>query len=133
MHHYTKPALKKKPDTIIIHAGTNNVKNLKPKDIQKRLSDLCLKVKEQNPSTRVVLSELITRNDKKEYTEKIEQVNKCLKNFCSYNGIDLIEHKNIEVNCLNKGGLHLNKRGSSILASNFRNYIRDTRNLDNDN
>jgi len=123
MKHYSKPSLEHKHDTIIIHAGTNNVAKMKPKEVQKQLGELCKMIKDQAPDAKIAISELIVRTDKKELNDKVSQVNNSLRNYCKFNNIDLIEHKNITTDQLNKSGLHLNKKGTYSLALNFKSYI----------
>ena len=58
------------------------------------------------------------RNDK--FKEKAAQVNKNLEKLCTERNIYFINHgKNILPQHLNKSKLHLNRKGSSILTSNF--------------
>ena len=38
MKHYTKPALQQKPDKVILHVGTNNIKKDTPQRNQKEIS-----------------------------------------------------------------------------------------------
>ena len=36
----------------------------------------------------------------------------------------IIENNNIDRSCLNKGKIHLNRRGSSYLANKFKTFVR---------
>ena len=59
------------------------------------------------------------------YNTKVEKVNTLLKEFYENNGIDTISHDNINVKKhLNKGKLHLNNKGISGFARNFRDSLR---------
>ena len=43
--------------------------------------------------------------------------------FCNGKGLSFIDNNNIDRSCLNKGKLHLNRRGSSYLANNFKKFV----------
>ena len=47
----------------------------------------------------------------------IERINEKLKRWCIGKGLTFID------NNLNRGKLHLNRRGSSYLANNFKKFI----------
>ena len=54
------------------------------------------------------------------FKEKAAQVNENLERLCAKQNIYFINHaKNILPQHLNKNKLHLNRKGSSILTSNF--------------
>ena len=46
------------------------------------------------------------------------------RNLCDEHNFDFINNDNINDNCLNTGGLHLNPKGIYTFASNLRNYIK---------
>lgn len=123
LEHYIKPTLKHKPDKIIIHAGTNNLRNDSPKQINSKLVKVISGIKTQQPSVNIAISSVIKRNDNPALNTKISEVNTLLKTYCEQNNLDYISNDNIQKQCLNTGGLHLNPRGIQALASNFRNYI----------
>ena len=124
MQDYIKPTLNKKPDKIIIHAGTNNIKSYSPKAIEKKLGNLVKRVKKELPNADIALSSVIYREDDKSLNSKIKQVNCLLETFCEQSDFDYINNDNIHADCLNAGGLHLNRKGTITLASNFRNYLK---------
>ena len=47
---------------------------------------------------------------------KINDVNNKLKNYCNSAGMDFIDNSNIDGSCLNRGKLHLNRKGTAALA-----------------
>ena len=68
----------------------------------------------------VSISNIILRNDNKKFSQKGQEVNTHLKDMCKEKNIYLIDNTNkIKVQHLNKGKIHLNKRGSNILSSTF--------------
>ena len=114
---YIKPEQPHKPDVIIIHCRYNDIEN--EINTVKKIKKLVKKIDEydkQNPP-KVVISSLIERYDK-DFNDDIANVNEKLQRFCN---VSFIDNNNIDRSCLNKGKLHLNRRGSSYLANNFKN------------
>ena len=81
--------------------------------------NLALPIEGDAPNTNIV-----SRGDDKE--GKVSRVNKILKKFCPQNHWNVIEHNNVNLTHLNRGGLHLSKSGTSLLAENFCKYIGQT-------
>ena len=46
--------------------------------------------------------------------------------YCNQNDWRMIKHQNIDRNCLNKSGLHLNEKDNDILFRNFLNALDDS-------
>lgn len=123
IYHFIKPEIKKSPDVIIIHGGTNDLsKNIKTVDNFKMIHDY---LKVHSPSTKIAISALTTRKDIQGFEKKVTESNSRLKKFCVKNNIDFISNNNIDDSCLSTKKLHLNKRGNSYLANNFINYLKD--------
>ena len=62
MEDYLKPLLRKAPDEVILHVGTNNVKDSKSSQkIAESISKLGGQVKEKSPYTKVAISNVIIR------------------------------------------------------------------------
>ena len=60
----------------------------------------------------VSISNIILRTDNKKFNQKVQEVNTHLKDICKDKNIYLIDNTNkIKAQHLNKGKLHLNKRG----------------------
>ena len=64
MNDYAKPVLRKKPNTIILHVGTNSTANKEASEIINDNDNLCHQIKEIDPNVELVMSELINREDK---------------------------------------------------------------------
>ena len=111
MSHYLKPTLGKKPDQIVLHVGTNDIGKLAPHKITDSIVNLAREV-ENNSYAQVMVYELITRSDESSSADVVD-VNKRLLKFCKQQDWTLIRHNNIRQTDLNKGGLHLNERGTS--------------------
>ena len=56
----------------------------------------------------------------------VKAVNKSLMKYCNQNDWRMIKHQNIDRNCLNKSGLHLNEKDNDIFFRNFVNALDDS-------
>ena len=122
MKEYVKPLLKRKPDEIILHVGTNSLRDLEVNLCADEIIELARSV---GPSIKVSISSIIQRSDNQQLNRKARQVNTALKSQCSDNGFTFIDHSNINADHLNRSGLHLNKEGTKNFAINFINYFRN--------
>ena len=59
-----------------------------------------------------------------DFKGKINHVNNKLKNYCNSAGMDLIDNSNIDGSCLNRGKLHLNRKGAAVPAENMYRFLR---------
>lgn len=125
MCHYAIPTIKKKPDKVILHVGTNNIPEAESaRHIAEKIVDLATFIEKESPHTKVTISSLITRKDSEAFKPKIEETNKILKSFATQRSWNFIDHKTINDSCLNNGGLHLNKKGHGLLIKNMINYLK---------
>ena len=121
MLYYARPTIRKQPDLIILHAGTNElIKKKTANNIASDIVKLELELKTEN--NEVMVSSLICRND--DLHQKGKQVNIILKEECASYDILFIEHSNILKKHLNGSGIHLNYQGTVILANNFVAHIK---------
>lgn len=109
MSHYVKPTLDKKPDQIILHAGTNDLGKLSPSEIADNIVDLAREI-ESSTDAQVIISELVTRSDLSDSGD-VDEVNKRLRKFCNQRQWHFIHHDDIHSTDLNRGGLHLGETG----------------------
>ena len=120
---HIKPVLRRQPDTIIVHCGTNdltaNVNTIA------QMEEILKVAKQESSNTKIVISNVVTRADQTGIKKKASKLNKKLRTFCHDNGIKLIDHSNINDDCLATKRLHLNKRGDSFLANNFLKFLGD--------
>lgn len=124
MEDHIKPILRKKPDKLVIHVGTNSLRETEtPEKCADEISNLAKMVLSSSPETTVALSSIITRIDDKVLAAKAFEVNLHLKQICQQNHWIFINHSNIKSNHLNRSGIHLNKAGTLIMARNFTNII----------
>ena len=67
-------------------------------------------------------SSIICREDVDKTVENIA-VNDRLQKYCLSKGLLFVDNSNIDASCLNRGTLHLNRQGTSILSDNFRKSL----------
>ena len=115
MYDYLKPLLKKNPDNIILHVGTNNSMNETSRDILNEMLSLKNFIEKLCPTCKVIRSNLIYRSDNEKASLTVKNVNDHLDAL----NIEVVDNKNIGGNCLNNSGLHLNSTGYGKLAINF--------------
>ena len=123
MSHHIKPCLTKKPDQIIFHVGTNDLRDKESNEIVNGVLEINKIIKKESPKSTVAVSGLIHRADKPEFAKKVEQVNNLLAKACQQHDLDYIDHKNIQHKHLNSYGLHLNRSGTGEMAKNFIKYL----------
>ena len=122
MADYIKPTLRRNPDIIVYHAGTNNLRgDDDPENIANEIINLALDIKTE--VNKVIVSSLLVREDN--LNEKALSVNQFLKTKCSQEALDFIDNSNITKVHLNRGGLHLNFKGTIALAKNVMGYINN--------
>ena len=120
MKDHIKPLLRRNPDEIIIHVGTNSLRSSNtPRECAVELIDLA------ESSAMISISGLINRSDDEALARKVPDVNKVLKECCQQKNWGFVDHSNISrTSHLNRSGLHLNKKGTTRLAQNFINHLR---------
>ena len=125
MKDHINPLLRRNPDEIIIHVGTNSSRSSNtPRECAVELIDLAESVSSES-SAMITISSLINRSDDEALACKVPDVNKVLKEHCLQKNWGFVDHSNIlATSHLNRSGLHLNKGGTSRLARNFINHLR---------
>jgi curved DNA-binding protein CbpA len=121
MKDFIKPLTRKKPDKLILHVGTNNLKHNPPSEIAESIADLVTNIRTESPDTKVGISSLLVRNDTN-LVVKVNEVNDILRGLCNQSKIPFLDNSNITFAHLNLRGLHLNKVGSVTLQSNFKDF-----------
>ena len=123
MEDYIKPTIKLSPKQIILHCRTNNLPSSEdPETIAKNIINLAKNIKAD--STKVAISGIIPRRDT--FNLKTKQVNETLKKICEEEKIPFISHHGINTRFhLNSRGLHLNDKGATRLAQNFKKFLSD--------
>ena len=119
---HIRPVIRRKPNHIIIHAGTNDI--TKGINYLKNVKIIAREIQEESPSTKVSFSSLMVRTDIENGLEQVVEINARLKNFCMQNELGFIDNSpNIKEESLGKKKLHPNKKGTSLLVRNFLNYL----------
>ena len=100
---HIKPVLRRQPDTIIVHCGTNdlttNVNTIE------QMEEILKVAKHESGNTKIVISSVVTRADQTGMKKKVSKLNNKLKTFCHDNGIKLIDHSNPDWKvCRMRGG-----------------------------
>ena len=120
MTDFVKPIIRKKPESVILHVGTNDLKSNPEAQIADNIIELANSIR--NQQINCVISLLTYR--KGNIWNSGKTVNKIVKRKSEELGIRIIENDNINSSHLNNSGLHLNKRGTISLAKNFIDAIR---------
>ena len=123
MKHYVSPDLEKKPDLVILHTGTNDLKAVSsPEEIANEITSSVLSVKEKGH--HIAVSGLLPRGDR--FSKKAKDVIECLKIKCKGHNVDLISHKNINIRFhLNQDRLHPNRKVQCVIGNNFSTFINN--------
>ena len=123
MKHYVSPDLEKKPDLVILHTGTNDLKyDSSPEEIANEITSLALSVKEKGH--QIAVSGILPRGDR--FSKKAKGVNDCLEIKCKDHNIDFISHKNINTRShLHQDRLHPNRKGQYMMGNNFSTFINN--------
>ena len=79
MESYIKPALKNKPERIIIHCGTNDLKNKTPQSVDGNI--LLLAKSSQQENNIVLVSSIVPRKD--HLDKKGKEVNTIYEKRCN--------------------------------------------------
>lgn len=123
MMHHVRPTLNYKPDNIVLHVGTNNLKQNSPSEITEKILQLCQLIRMESPNTNLAISELMPRKDSTELDKARQSVNTSLKELCSQNKWGFINHPLLNVHMTNFRGIHPNNKGTAILAQDFKKFI----------
>ena len=125
MDDFVKPLLRKQPDTIVLHVGTNDLRNSEPQKVADAITDPH-KIENQAPDINIAISGLITRTDSNELTSRVRETNRILRAFCNQNGWCFAPNRNTNASHLNPKGLHLNRTGSALLQDNFSSLLSNS-------
>ena len=71
MYDYLKPILKKRPDNIILHVGTNNAAREPPRVAFDKLLSLKSFIEKTLPNCKISISNLIKRTDNNEAAKTV--------------------------------------------------------------
>ena len=114
------PTRRTRPEALILHCGTNNLKNENEERLANKIIALAVDINKRVPN--VAVSGIVFRADL-QMEHKIRRVNYLVEAGVKEHGIDIISQDNIEAGHLDKWGLHLNSYCTNVLAGNFVNFI----------
>ena len=121
INHHIIPILKKKPDVIILHVGTNDSVSRKSHEILDDLLQLKRAITKTLSKCHAIFSQPTLRVDNEKAALTLHSLN---EHFSELN-LDVVNNSNIKVKHIGKKGLHLNPKGKGRLALKFIHKIRD--------
>ena len=122
MHDYLKPLLKKKPDNIILHIGTNDSISKSAKEIMAEIINLVEFIECVLPTVNLSISCPVMRLDNMKANKVLRDLTVLIKS--SFHNSNIIIHDKFNGTCIGHKGLHLNAKGSSLLATNYISHMR---------
>ena len=116
MKSYVIPTVEQKPDNVILHTGTNDLKTIDtPEEITMGILNLAMTCKTDTNS--VFISGIVPRSDK--LNEISSKVNSILRHECNVRNICFMDNKHISPRFHCKwSSLHLNYYGTRKLQEN---------------
>lgn len=122
MKDYVKPSLKYKPSLVVLHCGTNDLKICNDSEqIATNVVNLAMQISSQE--TKVSVSSLTSRDDK--FQQRVSEVNCFLEKMCLERNLAFLNNVNISAcSHLNRSRLHLNRKGTKLLTSNFKFHLQ---------
>ena len=120
IYDYMKPLLRKLPDYIIFHIGTNDAVNNTSREILDKILKLKTYIQKELPKCQITVSTPIKRHDHGKSSLTISHLCKKFKDI----SISIVDNSNIGAFYLNIGGLHLNDKGLGKLAINLKLKVR---------
>ena len=112
MYDYLKSLLKKNPDNIFLHVGTNNSVYEISRDILNEILSLKNFIEKLRPTYKVIVPNLIYQSNNMKASLTVKNVN----DHPDALNIDVVDNRNIFGNYLNNSGLHLNSTGYNKVA-----------------
>ena len=120
MYDYMTPLLKKEPNTIILHAGSNNSTLDDAPTIVNKLLLLKSHIRSILPNCTVCLSTPTLRLENPSAGFVLRQVSDMIKQL----DIEMVDYDDINASFVGRAGLHLNMKGAGKLATNFINAMK---------
>ena len=120
MYDYLKPLLRKLPDYIFLHIGTNDALNNTSREILDKILKMKTYIQKELPKCKITISTPIKRHDHGEASLTLSPLSKKFKDL----SISVVDNSNIGAFYLNSGGFHLNDKVLGRLAINLKLKIR---------
>ena len=120
MYDYLKPLLRKLPDYIFLHIGTNDALNNTSREILDKILKMKTYIQKELPKCKITISTPIKRHDHGEASLTISPLSKKFKDL----SISVVDNSNIGAFYLSSGGFHLSDKVLWRLAINLKLKIR---------
>ena len=121
LKHHLLHLLKKKPEHIMLHIGTNDAVSKMSRQILDELLQLKQYILNALPTCRVIVSRPTIRTHKNKAVLNLSNFNKLLRQL----EVEFSDNVNIKEVHLGKKGLHLNRKGKNRLELNFLQKLRN--------
>ena len=107
---------------LIIHTGTNDL----PDDMNtiKKLKKVVHSIHEIELLLLLKYYSGIINREDNNFAEKIKDRNTKLESYCKSKGFVFINNSKLDSSSLNRGRLHLNRKGTGLLCKNFSNCVK---------
>ena len=120
MYGYMKPLLRKLPDYIILHIGTNDAVNNTSREILDKILKLKTYIQKELPKCQITISTPIEWHNHGKASLTISHLCKKFKDL----SISVVDNSNISAFYLNSCSLHFNDKGLGRLAMNLKLKVR---------
>ena len=118
------------PKAVIIHVGTNNLKMNTVEEVSNKISDVTDTILKKAPHTKVIISNIVSRDDNHKYQMMLDYVNACVNlKYSKTENVSISKNINIGKNCRANDGTHLKPIGTSKLASNLKYSVMKALNI----
>ena len=119
--------IKGKPKAVVLHVGTNDIKNqVDADDIIKNYDSLIKQLNQRLPHSKIVLSNILPREDNQVFQRNVEYVNAAVnRKFATMNNIVTVRNSDIGKKLKKDDGIHVTDIGRSRLASHIKDSIVD--------
>ena len=114
-------SLRRDPDALIIHSGTNDFDQ--KVNTKNQLQRVIAKARGKKANIEIGISAICHREDRPELQNKIKDMNNQLKNFCHQHQVTYIDHDDFDGTCLATKKLHPNANGNASLFADFNRTI----------
>ena len=113
-----------KPDVVTLMDGTNNLAcGERPRAVISKIEHFVRVCQRASPSTKIVVSGLMTRSDRPELNSHIKTINAVLERNSRNKAFPFMDNTNIGFNHLKGDVIHLNYHGKIKLAGNIGGLI----------
>ena len=112
MKFFIIPHLRKSPDKIVLHVGTNDAPHATPEEMFNAIEDLKSFIQKYAPESKIIISTPVLRVDK----ANANDINRRYIGLLKEAKVDCIFNNNIAESNIDQYGLHINESGSVILA-----------------